>query len=72
VLAALEEAADGYIEANGHRRAKLLDFGIATMLQLLQKESIATTGVRLCTPDYASPERMRGGADGCVLVGADP
>ncbi len=38
---------------------KLLDFGIA---KALQGDSGATTGFRPWTPDYASPEQVRGGA----------
>lgn len=41
---------------------KLLDFGIATLLSPLGEETAATTGVRLWTPDYTSPEQLRGGA----------
>ena len=41
---------------------KLLDFGIATFLSPMMGQSAETTGVRLWTPDYASPEQMRGGA----------
>ena len=38
---------------------KLLDFGIAKMLQE-ESESLTQTGVRVLTPDYASPEQIRG------------
>jgi serine/threonine protein kinase len=41
---------------------KLLDFGIATLLSPVGEETTATTGVRLWTPDYTSPEQLRGGA----------
>lgn len=41
---------------------KLLDFGIATMLMAEGEESIGTTrtGQHSFTPEYASPEQMRG------------
>lgn len=38
--------------------AKLLDFGVAKMLH--EDEQRTATGVRLLTPDYASPEQIRG------------
>jgi eukaryotic-like serine/threonine-protein kinase len=43
---------------------KLLDFGIAKILQPgAREEGLATiTGVRLMTPEYASPEQVRGEA----------
>ncbi len=41
---------------------KLLDFGIATLLSPIGEETTATTGVHLWTPDYTSPEQLRGGA----------
>jgi serine/threonine protein kinase len=41
---------------------KLLDFGIATLLSPLGQQTATTTGVRLWTPDYTSPEQARGGA----------
>ncbi|MGH9841171.1 MAG: protein kinase domain-containing protein [Blastocatellia bacterium] len=43
---------------------KLLDFGIAKLLTPDPGEAITrtATGVRLMTPDYASPEQVRGGA----------
>ena len=47
---------------------KLLDFGIATLLSPLEESTAATTGVRLWTPDYTSPEQVRGGV---VTVRAD-
>ena len=40
---------------------KLLDFGIATLLSPIG-ESGHTTGARHWTPDYTSPEQVRGGA----------
>jgi tetratricopeptide (TPR) repeat protein len=47
---------------------KLLDFGIAKLLDANAQSDRATTGLFLLTPDYASPEQLRGGAIG---VGAD-
>ncbi|MGH9852318.1 MAG: protein kinase domain-containing protein, partial [Blastocatellia bacterium] len=42
---------------------KLLDFGIAKLLTPDRGEAVTrtATGVRLMTPDYASPEQVRGG-----------
>src|SRR6185295_523532 len=42
---------------------KLLDFGIAKLLDPAAENATAAltlTGVRLMTPDYASPEQVRG------------
>jgi serine/threonine-protein kinase len=39
---------------------KLLDFGIAKMLDLATDSTV--TGMRMLTPDYASPEQVAGGA----------
>ena len=39
---------------------KLLDFGIAKMLDLATEST--ATGMRMLTPDYASPEQVAGGA----------
>ncbi len=47
---------------------KLLDFGIAKLLDGPGSQSSAATALRLLTPDYASPEQIRGEAVG---VGAD-
>ena len=41
---------------------KLLDFGIATLLRPIGEDATLTTGARLWTPDYTSPEQVRGGA----------
>jgi eukaryotic-like serine/threonine-protein kinase len=42
-------------------RAKLLDFGIAKLLDEEEAtEALTRTGERLLTPDYASPEQVRG------------
>jgi serine/threonine-protein kinase len=44
-------------------QVKLLDFGIAKQLENLDTPAAATlTGLRLMTPVYASPERLRGAA----------
>ena len=40
---------------------KLLDFGIATLFSPIVEQSTEITGVRLWTPDYSSPELIRGG-----------
>jgi WD40 repeat protein/tRNA A-37 threonylcarbamoyl transferase component Bud32 len=42
---------------------KLLDFGIAKLLSLdpeIQREASTRTGMQLLTPEYASPEQVRG------------
>jgi len=39
---------------------KLLDFGIATLLSPVPEQSTLTAGARRWTPDYTSPEQMRG------------
>ncbi len=41
---------------------KLLDFGISTLLRPVPEESAATTGNAPWTPDYTSPEQVRGNA----------
>src|SRR5205085_1901761 len=38
---------------------KLLDFGIAKLLDLARESTL--TGMRMLTPDYASPEQVTGG-----------
>ncbi len=53
----------GNILVNAAGTPKLLDFGIAKMLDNQLSSSIITqtvTGVRLLTPNYASPEQIRG------------
>ncbi len=45
-----------------NKTPKLLDFGIATLLDPVGDEAVTTTGVRLWTPNYTSPEQVRGGA----------
>ena len=51
---------------------KLLDFGIAKMLDLTVHTTV--TGLRMLTPDYASPEQVDGcsgdDGDGYLLVGS--
>ena len=39
---------------------KLLDFGVAKVLDPGQRSMVTTTGERLLTPRYASPEQIRG------------
>ncbi len=41
---------------------KLLDFGISTLLRPISEENAATTGISFWTPDYTSPEQVRGNA----------
>jgi tetratricopeptide (TPR) repeat protein len=41
---------------------KLLDFGIAKLLTPVAGDTSITAGLRLWTPDYTSPEQVRGGA----------
>jgi serine/threonine protein kinase len=48
------------VDANGH--PKLLDFGIAKLLDTSMDET--RTGERLLTPNYASPEQLRGEIQG--------
>ncbi len=40
---------------------KLLDFGIAKLLQPNGKGTVTRTDQRMCTPEYASPEQLLGG-----------
>ena len=49
----------------GRPRVKLLDFGIAKLLDFEDEDAsspLTRTGARLLTPDYASPEQVRGAA----------
>jgi len=46
------------VDANGI--PKLLDFGIAKLLHAQQPDSTQTQGASMLTPDYASPEQIRG------------
>lgn len=48
------------VDSEGH--PKLLDFGIAKLLQPLaaQTSDLSSATTRLCTPEYASPEQLRG------------
>ena len=50
----------GNILVQSDGTAKLLDFGIAKMLSAGDVGERTMTGVRLMTPDYASPEQVRG------------
>ncbi len=55
------------ILVDGDGRAKLLDFGIAKLLES-ETGGITEAGVRALTPDYASPEQVRGGP---ITTGTD-
>lgn len=51
------------ILVTGEGRVKLLDFGIAKLLDDTDEEQGTTrTGLRLLTPEYAAPEQVRGEA----------
>jgi serine/threonine-protein kinase len=50
------------ILVTGHGEVKLLDFGIAKLLEEGAAEAATRTGLLLLTPEYASPEQVRGGA----------
>jgi serine/threonine protein kinase len=49
-------------EANGTKLPKLLDFGIAKLVtpETAQAATRTVTSLRMMTPDYASPEQVRG------------
>lgn len=48
------------ILVNGEGQAKLLDFGIAKLVEADSGEAETRTGLRMMTPEYASPEQIRG------------
>src|SRR5579884_1064702 len=50
------------ILVDGANTPKLLDFGIAALLDAMAEKNAATLGAQLWTPDYTSPEQLRGGA----------
>lgn len=50
------------VQADG--RVKLLDFGIARLLEDADEPSLTQLGQRPMTPEYASPEQVRGEAPG--------
>jgi Flp pilus assembly protein TadD len=53
------------ILVDGAGRVRLLDFGIAKMLDETRGAAVRTrTGMRLLTPEYAAPEQLDGGALG--------
>ena len=57
------------METLAKRRRKLLDFGIAKLMPGRDVEStvlMTRTGLRLMTPEYASPEQIRGEAVGAA------
>jgi serine/threonine-protein kinase len=55
-------------DEQGRPRVKLLDFGIARLLDDAADEALTQTGRRRLTPAYASPEQVRGAA---VTTAAD-
>jgi serine/threonine-protein kinase len=50
------------ILVTGEGVPKLLDFGIGKLLTPAPRDENTTAGMRLWTPDYTSPEQVRGGA----------
>lgn len=50
------------VEEAGESRIKLLDFGIARLLDPEQNESVTRVGARPLTPAYAAPEQLEGGS----------
>ena len=49
-------------------RAKLLDFGIAKIVDPTALDAVTRTGLRVLTPEYAAPEQVRGEA---LTTGSD-
>lgn len=47
---------------------RLIDFGVAKLLDAPSSKGLTRTGTRMLTPEYASPEQLRGEA---VTVGTD-
>ncbi len=47
-------------DEDGHPQVKLLDFGIARLIDAEQGSSLTWTGLRPMTPEYAAPEQIRG------------
>ncbi|MGH7627899.1 MAG: protein kinase domain-containing protein [Gemmatimonadales bacterium] len=56
------------ILVTGAGEVKLLDFGIAKLVAQGADTTLTQTGLRVMTPDYASPEQVRGGA---ITVASD-
>ncbi len=50
----------GNILVNGEGEPKLLDFGIARLLESQDEEAVTVTGQQVMTPEYASPEQILG------------
>jgi serine/threonine-protein kinase len=54
------------VDTSGH--VKLLDFGIAKLLDETLESDLTRAGLQLMTPDFAAPEQVRGGL---VTTGTD-
>lgn len=55
-------------EVDGHPRPRLIDFGIAKLLEDRGPESITREGHRIGTPRYMSPEQRRGQAAADIRI----